>query len=118
MSVKPLEFMEYITDYTDKKESVDLILCYFSKAFDKADEKVRQRRISGVLHRWIKEWLKNRRQYALLNCYKSSWMENGKVWCSTGFCIWTTIVPIYRISVKNLNVIFISLQMILPFCKE
>ena len=76
------------------------ILNSFSTAFDKVPHirlmlELSQCGIDGVLHGWIKEWLKNRRQYVLLNCYKSSWemikcdVSKGSVFGPLLFLIYT-----------------------------
>ena len=50
----------------------------FSKAFDKVPHarlmhKVLQCGIGGEVYKWIKEWLKNRKQRVILNGFKSDW---------------------------------------------
>src|SRR5678816_1717423 len=60
------------------RDRVDIVYLDFSKAFDKVPhkrlmKKLLQCGIGGVVHGWIKEWLRNRKQCVQLNGNKSSW---------------------------------------------
>src|SRR3981081_568834 len=75
-----LEFMEYILEYVDKGESVDVIFLDLQKAFYKVPharllEKVKAIGIDGKILRWIGEWLNRRKQRVVLNGSESEWIE-------------------------------------------
>jgi len=75
-----LEFLETITDYTDKGYNLDLIYLDFAKAFDKVPtlrllEKLSAHSVGGNILRWIKNWLSDRVQRVVLNGSTSTWKE-------------------------------------------
>src|SRR3981081_389001 len=75
-----LEFMEYVIEYVDKGETVDVIFLDLQKAFDKGPhvrllEKVKAIGIDGNILRWIGEWLNRRKQRVVLNGSESEWIE-------------------------------------------
>jgi hypothetical protein len=75
-----LEFLELVTEATDKGQSVDVVFLDFTKAFDKVPHKrllskLSSFGLSGKLLAWIKDWLLGRTQRVVLNGKFSSWTE-------------------------------------------
>ena len=75
-----LDFMETVTDTTDKGEAMDIIYLDFSKAFDLVPKsrllnKLSAHGISGSILNWIGAWLTNRKQKTVLNGKSSDWGE-------------------------------------------
>lgn len=73
-----LEFFEEVTKILDKGEAVDLVYLDFAKAFDKVPhqrliKKLEAHGIGGNVLKWIKEWLKNRRQKVCIDGEASDW---------------------------------------------
>ena len=73
-----LEFMEDITSAIDQGYELDVIYLDFCKAFDKVPHKrllVKSERygIKGVVLRWIREFLNNRKQRVMVNGAHSDW---------------------------------------------
>ncbi|PLS49478.1 hypothetical protein CYV29_15670, partial [Carnobacterium maltaromaticum] len=73
-----IEFFEEVTKLIDEGRAVDVIYMDFSKAFDKVPhgrlmEKVKALGVQGVLARWIKNWLGNRRQRVAVEGSFSKW---------------------------------------------
>ena len=74
-----LETLEFVTKAVDNGEPVDIIYLDFAKAFDKVPkhrlmEKLRAHGIGGHIHKWIYEWLTDRRQRVVLNGKESEWV--------------------------------------------
>ena len=72
--------MEYILEYVDKGESVDVIFLDLQKVFDKVLhvrllEKVKAIGIDGKILRWIRDWLNRKKQRVVLNGSESEWIE-------------------------------------------
>ena len=75
-----LEFVEYVANYIDKGEPVDVIYLDFQKAFDKVPHgrlvsKLQAVGIDGNVLLWIKEWLRNRWQRVTLYDTCTDWKE-------------------------------------------
>ena len=75
-----LEFVELVAKKIDSGEPVDVIFLDFQKAFDKVPHerllsKLKAIGISGKLLRWIREWLKNRKQRVVINGEMSEWRD-------------------------------------------
>ena len=62
-----LTFLERMTSYLDSSFPVDVIYLDISKTFDKAHG------IGDNIHRWIGEWLKDRKQRVVMRGQKSEW---------------------------------------------
>ena len=74
-----ISFLDKIKLALDKGEPSDVVFLDFAKAFDKVPvarllEKVRAHGIRGDLLRWIRSWLTDREQRAVLNGNFSEWM--------------------------------------------
>ncbi len=74
-----LEFFEVITKCADGVSSVDILLLDLAKAFDKVSHskhirKLRKKRVTGNLLRWIKNWLTDRKQWVVINGEHSDWL--------------------------------------------
>ena len=66
-----LETLDIITDAVNKGKSVDFVLLDFAKAFNKVShvkliQKIEAYDINGVLVRWIKSFLSDRKQRVLI----------------------------------------------------
>ncbi|CAM5075408.1 unnamed protein product [Natator depressus] len=75
-----ISFFEKVTDFLDKRNTVDLIYLDFSKAFDMAPHgellaKLEKLGINMKIERWIRNWLKGRLQRVLLKGELSGWRE-------------------------------------------
>ena len=75
-----LEFSEKVVNYLDEGSPVDIIYLDFSKAFDKVPHerlavKLEAHGIGGEVLRWIRNWLKDRKQRVVLSGEKSTWTE-------------------------------------------
>ena len=75
-----LEFLEYVTEYVDNGEPVDVIYLDFQKAFDKVPHqrlmlKLVSLGVNGRVASWIKDWLADRKQRVVLNGCMSDWCE-------------------------------------------
>ncbi|CAM4321167.1 unnamed protein product [Caretta caretta] len=75
-----ISFFEKVTDSLDKGNAVDLIYLDFSKAFDTMPHgellvKLDKMGINRKIERWIRNWLKGRRQRVLLKGELSGWRE-------------------------------------------
>jgi ribonucleases P/MRP protein subunit RPP40 len=62
-----LEFLEHVTNYVDQGYSIDVIYLDFQKAYDKVPRKRLMLRLRALgivdkIYKWIKDWLKNRKQ--------------------------------------------------------
>jgi len=73
-----LEFFETITKELDGGVPMDVVYLDFAKAFDKVPkmrlmEKLRAHKVEGDVHRWIHNWLSDRRQRVVLNGEYSEW---------------------------------------------
>ena len=73
-----LEFMEVVSNRLDKKEWVDVIYLDFKKAFDSVPHvrllrKLEALGVRGEILRWIREWLRNRKQRVTLEGVESEW---------------------------------------------
>ena len=71
-----IEYYESILHQLETNTSVDSIYLDFSKAFDKCDhgkilDKLKALGITGKLHRWIEDFLRNRKQIVVVNGCKS-----------------------------------------------
>jgi hypothetical protein len=74
-----LEFFDKVTAAVDRGESFDAVFLDFANAFDKVPrkrllKKVRAHGITGLLLRWIQNWLTGRRQRVVLNGAFSEWI--------------------------------------------
>ena len=75
-----LSFLEEVTEAVDGGIPMDVIYLDFAKAFDKVPHirlmsKVRALGITGKIHRWIENWLNNRKQRVVLNGIASEWTD-------------------------------------------
>jgi hypothetical protein len=75
-----IETLDAIKDATNKGYSVDLILLYFSKAFDKVSHKklilkLRAYGINDVLVNWTETFLNGRRQRVVIGDSQSEWRD-------------------------------------------
>jgi ribonuclease P/MRP protein subunit RPP40 len=73
-----LGFFEDVTAMVGKGEPVDLIYLDFQKAFDKVPhrrlmKKVSAMGIGGEIYKWIKDWLRDRKQRVCLTGSSSGW---------------------------------------------
>ena len=73
-----LTFFSEIYEAVDNGKSYDIIYLDFSKAFDKVPherllKKVAAHGIRGNLLKWIRSWLKGRKQRVTINGVKSEW---------------------------------------------
>ena len=72
--------MEEVTEAIDRGEEVDAIYLDFAKAFDKVSHKrllgkLKGYGIKGKIYDWIKDFLSNRRQRAVINGKFSHWIH-------------------------------------------
>ena len=75
-----LEYLENVTKVLDEGDPLDVIYLDFAKAFDKVPhkrliKKLEAHGISGNVSRWIKNWLKDRRQRVNINGKTSNWAD-------------------------------------------
>jgi hypothetical protein len=75
-----LETMDFITENVRLNKRILLIFLDFEKAFDKLPhagqlEKIKQYGITGKLHKWIKEFLTDRKQRVLIGEHASKWLD-------------------------------------------
>ena len=73
-----LDFLHDIYEMYEEGRAVDIIYLDFQKAFDKVPHrkllnKVESHGISGHIHRWISDWLCDRKQRVVLNEKFSDW---------------------------------------------
>ena len=73
-----LSFYSEVFEAVDSGKAYDTIYLDFSKAFDRVPherliKKVEAHGIGGDVLRWIKEWLKDRKQRVCINGVKSEW---------------------------------------------
>ena len=73
-----LDFLHDIYEMYEEGRAVDIIYLDFQRAFDKVPHrkllnKVESHGISGHIHRWISDWLCNRKQRVVLNGKFSDW---------------------------------------------
>ena len=77
-AIQLLEFMEEITEATDRGDSEGVIYLDFAKAFDKVPHqrllaKLNGYGIRGKIYEWIKDFLSNRQQRVVVNGQFSDW---------------------------------------------
>ena len=75
-----LEFLDKLSEATDKGIDTDVVYLDFAKAFDKVPRerllrKVAAHGIVGKVGNWIREWLSNRRQRVSVNGKLSGWQR-------------------------------------------
>ena len=75
-----LDFFEYVTKEVDNGNPVDAIYLDFSKAFDRVPferllSKLKSHNVGGNVHKWISNWLHNRKQRVVINGQSSGWEE-------------------------------------------
>ena len=75
-----LLYWDKITAFIDKGIPVDVAYLDLQKAFDTVPHcrllsKIQAHGIEGLVLRWIKEWLNNRKQRVVLNGYESQWTD-------------------------------------------
>jgi hypothetical protein len=75
-----LEFLETVTEATDRGEPMDIVYLDFAKAFDKVPRerllvKLRAHGVTGRFNRWIRSWLTDRQQRVIVNGMLSGWKE-------------------------------------------
>ena len=75
-----LEFLDCVTEMIDNGDAVDIIYLDYSKAFDKIShckliKKLQAHGIKGKVLNWIKEWLKGRKQWVVINGNRSDIRE-------------------------------------------
>ena len=74
-----LDFFETVYEKLDRDRAVDIIYLDFAKAFDKVphlrlSSKLEACGIEGNIHRWIKNWLFDRRQKVGIRGHYSDWI--------------------------------------------
>ena len=79
-STNLLEFLDKITEATDKGTATDVIYLDFAKAFDKVPterllRKVESHGICGRMGTWIRAWLTDRKQRVSVNGKLSGWKK-------------------------------------------
>ena len=67
-----IEFLDYVYSSLDKRQSTIAVYLDFSKAFDTVNNeilmsKLQHNGIRGVMLRWFKSYLSNRKQYVSIN---------------------------------------------------
>ena len=75
-----LDFFHDVFDKYDECRSVDIIYLDFQKAFDKVPhrrllDKLLTHGICGSIHKWIKDWLSERKQRVVINGVSSPWLN-------------------------------------------
>ena len=73
-----LEFLDKLTEATDKMTPTDVVYLDFAKAFDKVPterllRKVEAHGIGGKVGSWIRDWLTDRKQRVSVNGKLSDW---------------------------------------------
>ena len=73
-----LEFLDKLTEATDKMTPTDVVYLDFAKAFDKVPterllRKVEAHGIGGKVGSWIRAWLTDRKQRVSVNGKLSDW---------------------------------------------
>ena len=82
-----VEYLDDLTKFWEKKESVCVLMTDFSKCFHKLPKKLiihclkERYSIKGNFLRWIQNWLNGRKQRVVLNGSSSEWInvESGCV---------------------------------------
>ena len=74
-----VDYLDKLTKLIDDGHNVDVLYLDFSKAFDKVPHarlmaKLDAMGIRGNVHRWIREWLHDRKQRVVLNGQFSKWL--------------------------------------------
>lgn len=77
-----VEFYDNLLKIHDCTKSLDIIYLDFQKAFDKVPhgklmKKVKELGITGNTHKWIVNWLKDRKQRVVINGIESEWAPVG-----------------------------------------
>ncbi len=67
-----LDFFNYVYNVYDDCRSVDIIYLDFQKAFDKVPHmrllrKIKAHGVTGNIHKWIEDWLSERKQRVVIN---------------------------------------------------
>ena len=75
-----LEFLEFVSDYVDQGNPIDVIFLDFQKAFDKVPHrrlmlKIKSFGIIGGVFNWVEDWLKDREQRVVLLGRNSNWIK-------------------------------------------
>ena len=75
-----LEFYDKVSQDYDFYKSLDIVFLDFKKAFDKVSHnkllsKLKNYGIDGKLLKWIKNWLKDRKQRVVINGCASNWAQ-------------------------------------------
>ena len=74
-----VDYLDKLTKLIDDGHNVDVLYLDFSKAFDKVPHarlmaKLDAMGVRGNVHRWIREWLHDRKQRVVLNGQFSEWL--------------------------------------------
>ncbi len=73
-----LDFFNYGYNVYDDCRSVDMVYLDFQKAFDKVPHvrllrKLKAHGVTGNIHKWIEDWLSERKQRVVINGISSGW---------------------------------------------
>ncbi len=73
-----LDFFSYVHNVYDDCRSVDIINLDFQKAFDEVPHmrlltKLKAHGVTGYIHKWIEDWLSERKQRVVINGISSGW---------------------------------------------
>ncbi len=101
----------------DESQSVDIVYFDFQKAFDKVPHnnhllsKLQAHGITGNIHKWLKDWLIDRKQRVAVNGISSDWRDvksgvpQGSVLRPVLFLVYVKMTSTrgYRVKYRNLE---------------